>query len=479
MQNTEEYYRYCPGQEEVKISNAICFGRQRGNYPKCKDCQFRGDEKQEEGANALISADRQAIQAEKIQRENIEHLFQSETMRGIYPDTLDAEISWRLGQGIAQFLRSELRGYDRARAEMSAIVVGRDMRKSSQELADALIEGLRTGGSPAIDVGMIDTGLLYFAVNHLTCCGGVQVTGSRYPAQYNGFVVCGRNSKPISRETGLGKICKIALNTRRHSIAQTAGMEQVDLSGPYKKFVRGFLKPSGGGFNSERPLKLVIDASNGMGGRWVPLLFSDVDWLEIIRLNFEHNGEFLHDPDPLVEANLGQVKDRVLMAKADLGVCLDGDADGCVFVDDRGQTVRSDLLTALLAKYILRDEPGSSVVYDLRSSRVVYETIREAGGIARRERCSNILMKKAMADSKSVFGGGPKGYYYYRDNACCESGMLTLTSVLNVLTETGKPLSELMEPLKRYAHSGERGFENDDAGTTINKLSQKYKDAQL
>jgi len=479
VQDTEDYCRYCPGAEGVKISDAVCLGRRRSNYLKCKECRFSDGDIEVPGSGGQISPDRQAAEAEKHQRSKVESLFKAYGIRGVYPDDLDEDMAWRIGHGVSEFLRSELRGYDRARPEMSSIVVGRDMRKSSRALADALMEGLCAGGSRVIDLGMIDTGQLYFAVNHLTCCGGVQITGGHYGADYNGFKICGLKGKLVGRETGLNKICMIALNTRRHSFGEAGGIEPADLGEVYKRFVCGFFSTGGGSYNGDRPLRLVIDASNGMAGRWIPLLFSEVEWLEVIRLNFEHNGDFHHDPNPLIESNLSQLKDRVAMSKADLGVCFDGDADRCVFVDHNSRTVSSDELTALLAQYFLKESPGSSVVYDLRFSRAVSEVIRESGGVPRRERSNHAAIKKVMLDSKSIFGGQRNGRYYFRENAYCDSGILALVHVLNVLTGRGQRLDEMLEPLRRYAVSGECRFDHADPAGAIRELSTKYGDGKI
>jgi len=476
-QGEQDYYRYCPGEEHIKISNAICFGRRRVRYPKCKGCQFNDDERKPGNRLPLAVADRPLEVAEGRQRACIDRVFKAYDVRGTYPDPLDADIAWRVGHATAQFLRSELRGYDRSRPEMSTVVVGRDMRKSSPELMEALVEGLRAGSVPVIDIGLIDTPQLYFAVNHLTCCGGVQVTASHNPAQYNGFKICGPKGRPVGSDTGLGKIAKIAQNTARHN-AHLAELREADLTEPYRQFVRGFLRP-GGKYTPEKPFRVVVDASNGMAGRWVPLLFDDVDWLEIVRLNFEHNGEFVHDPNPLVAANLVQLRDRVIRSKARMGVCFDGDADRCIFVDHKGVVVRSDLVTALLAQRFLKESAASAVVYDLRCSRVVAEEIRKAGGTPRRERCGHTNLKKAMADCKGVFGGELSGHYYFRDNWYCDSAVIAFIEVLNLLTETGKRLAELIAPLNRYAHSGERNFHNDDPQGTIEELARKYADAEI
>lgn len=475
----QDYFRFCPGEERIKISNAICLGRRRTNFPKCRGCQFNDDEQKHAGGLTMPGPDRKAAEAEKIKREKIASIFKAYDIRGTYPDQLDEEAAWRIGQATATFLRSELRGYERSRTEKSAVVVGRDMRKSSPALAAALIEGLRAGGSTVIDIGLADTPLLYFAVNHLTCCGGVQVTASHNPAAYNGFKICAEKGKPVSADTGLGKICKAASNTVRHAPPQMAGLEQRDLSEPYKQFVRSFLTNAPAGYNSERPLRVVVDASNGMAGRWFPVLFGDVEWLEVTRLNFEHNGTFQHEPNPLVEANLAQLRDRMKRTRAAFGVCFDGDADRTIFVDCEGRIVPADLMTALLAGYFLKRSPGSNIVYDLRSSRVVAEEIRKAGGVPRRERAGHAMLKKTMMDAKAVFGGELSGHYYFRDNACCDSGMIAFAHVVNLLIEAGKPLHELIEPLRRYAHSGERSFHNDDKAGTIEKLAQRYKGAEI
>jgi len=480
VQKHQDYYRYCPGEERFKISDAVCLGRRRSNFPKCKGCQFNDDEKKKAaGALTLPGADRKAVETEKLKRERITAAFGADEVRGTWPEPLDEELAWRVGQAAATFLRSELRGYERSRSEKSAVVVGRDMRKSSPPLAAALIEGLRAGGSPVIDIGMVDTPQLYYAVQHLTCCGGVQVTGGHQSAAYNGFKICGEKGKPVSTDTGLGKICKAAVNTVKHAGSQMAGLEQRDLSGPYKAFVRSFLTSSSAGYGPERPMKVVVDASNGMGGRWIPILFGDVDWLEITRLNFEHNGTFAHDPDPAEEANLAQLRERMRRTRAAFGACFDGDADRVVFVDHEGQIVPADLLTALLAGAFLKKAAGASIVYDLRCSRVVPEEIRKAGGIPRRERAGHAFLQKTMMDAKAAFGGDVYGHYYFRDNGWCDSGLIAFAQVMNLLIETGQPLAELVAPLRRYARSGERCIPSDHREAAIQRLAAAHAGAEL
>ncbi|HOW73784.1 MAG TPA: phosphomannomutase/phosphoglucomutase [Phycisphaerae bacterium] len=490
-QGQEGYYRFCPGEERFKLSDAVCRGRRRGHYPKCKGCQFNEDERVGSprasiavaGAVALSSplpsAASPTARPASPKRDQIETLFKANDIRGVYPDPLSAESAWRIGMAIAQFLRSELRGYDRGRPDKSTVIVGRDMRRSSPDLAEALIGGLQAGGAAVIDIGMVDTPQLYFAVNRLVCCGGVQVTASHNPGNYNGFKVCGQKARPVSADTGLSKIGKIAKNTLRYSGTAQASRETRDLTADYKAFVRAFLKEEGHLVNGDRPFQVVVDASNGMAGRWFPVLFGDIDWLEVVPLNFEHNGEFVHEPDPIDEANLAQLRDRMVRSKADLGICFDGDADRCILVDGQGIPVRGDLVTALLAPYFLREFPNSTVVYDVRSSRVVPEEIRKGGGQPRRERCGHAFVKKTLADTRGAFAGELSGHYYFRENFFCDSAMIAFAEVLNLLNLTGQPLGELIAPLRRYASSGQITFRCQDPKATFKHLGREYADAEI
>jgi phosphomannomutase len=472
---SQDNTRYCPGEEQIRISDAICFGRQRNNFPKCKGCPFH--EKGGSVAAIVIGARRSNATAGKPQAEEanpVDALFKANDIRGRYPDPLNEDVAWRIGQAVAQFLRSELRGYDRTLPEKNTVVVGRDMRKSSPSLAASLIEGLRAGGSPVVDIGMVDTPQLYFAVHRLTCCGGVQVTGSHNPPSENGFKICSVKGRPVSVDTGLTKVYRIARHTLRHRTGPLADHSSQDLSQDYKTFVRSFLREDTLTVDAEHPLKIVIDASNGMAGRAVPLIFGDIPWLEIVRLNFEHNGEFLHDPNPLAESNLSQLCDRVLRAQAHLGVCFDGDADRMILVDHEGRPVGGDLITALLAPVFLDRYPGSTVAYDLRSSRVVPEEIRKAGGSPRPERSGHAYLKKALSDAKGSFAGELSGHYYFRDNGYCDSGMIAFAEILNLLTRTNASLHQLLAPLRRYASSPEQSFRCSNGPEIIDRVAKHY-----
>ncbi|MHC5061537.1 MAG: phosphomannomutase/phosphoglucomutase [Planctomycetota bacterium] len=398
-------------------------------------------------------------------------IFKAYDIRGLYPEQLDEEAAWKIGLAAAKFLRSLLRGYERGQANAQSLCVGRDMRTHSPPLLRALVEGMNASGSNVIDIGMIDTPQMYFAINHLGTCGGVQVTASHNGPEYNGFKISGLEAKPIGVDTGLKEIKHISTALLHTKARLTGSVEKYDLTAEYKKHVLKFLDSDIG------RVKIVVDASNGMAGRMVPLIFGDLP-IDISGINFKHDGKFKHPPDPLVEANLSELKNVVREKGADLGVCFDGDADRMMVVDEQGMNVSCDIITALLSPYFLEKHPHSTVVYDLRSSHVVQEEVIKYGGVPRRERVGHAFMKKTLRDSHAIFGGELSGHFYYRNNFYADSGMITLTHLLNVLSRKSEPLSELVRPLRRYSASGEINFEVDDKAEVMRCLARKYAEGQ-
>ena len=403
----------------------------------------------------------------------IEKVFKAYDIRGIYGEEIDEDLAWKIGHAGGQFLRSLLSGYERGQASSNRVVIGRDMRPHSEPLARAMIDGITSSGIGCVDIGLCDTPMVYFAINHLAACGGIQVTASHNPIEYNGFKVSGLKARPIGQDTGLKEIRHIVSTLRRmpQSASIASAANSVDLWSEYRGHVLKFLR-------APRRLKVVVDASNGMGGKMIPAVFGDAD-IEIIPLNFEIGGGFVHPPNPLVDANLAQVKSAVVEHSADLGICLDGDADRCMFVDENGASIRCDLITALLAEHFLKDSPGAMVVYDLRSSRVVAEAIRDAGGVPRRGRVGHAYMKKAMADGHGVFGGELSGHFYFRDNFNCDSGAIAFATVLSVIASQERPFSELVAPLARYSHSGEMNFEVEDKDAKMKEVAETFGDAEI
>ncbi|MFG0327588.1 MAG: phosphomannomutase/phosphoglucomutase [Phycisphaerales bacterium JB037] len=403
-------------------------------------------------------------------------VFKAYDIRGKYGDLLTDQMGWQIGFGTSRYLLEDAAAAGETTPMMHNIVVGRDMRVSSPTLSERLISGIVAHGGHVIDVGMVDTPFIYFAVNYLDCAGGVMVTASHNPPEYNGFKISKRRAKPVGEATGLGEIRKYAaMSDRLGDLPAKGRIEQRDLWDAYIEHVREFLDLGG------KSLKIVVDASNGMAGTAVPKVFgkkgAEVEGLEIIELNFDNTrGEFAHEPNPLVPANLEQLREAVVREGAHLGVCFDGDADRCAIVDEKGGIVGCDHLTALLARGFLADNPGAPVIYDLRSSKAVEEEIRGAGGVPIRSRVGHVFMKQLMADRGAVFGGELSGHFYFRDNFNADSGVIAMATVLGTVAREGKPVSELIAPIARYAQSGEINFEIEEKDEALAEVEAEFLD---
>ena len=406
----------------------------------------------------------------------IEKIFKAYDVRATYPNPLNEEMAWKVGHATAQFLkrsRQNLAPEQRVKME-DTIVVGRDMRPSSPDLARALSDGIRSVGLNVIDVGMVDTSFIYFAINDFDAVGGIMTTASHNPVQYNGFKISGPKARPIGAASGLEDIKRIAMTLRVGNTGLKGKYYESDLWREYRAHVLGFLELEG-------KIRVVVDASNGMAGKMIPAVFGDVKDLQIIPLNFEITGSFVHDPNPLVEANLQQLKDKVTDSVPDLGACFDGDADRCMFVDEKGTTIGCDMITALIARDFLQMEEnkGSAIVYDLRSSHVVADEVTAAGGVPKRDRVGHAFLKKTLAETKAVFGGELSGHFYFRDNFFADSGAIAFARLVSILSRESKTLSELIAPLKRYAQSGEINFHVEDKDAKIRELAELYKKAKV
>src|ERR1700722_19805542 len=407
----------------------------------------------------------------------IEKIFKAYDVRATYPNPLNEDAAWKVGHATGQFLkrsRQNLPADQRVKLE-DTIVVGRDMRPHSPALAGALTEGIRSTGMNVIDVGMVDTSFIYFAINHLDAVGGVMTTASHNPIQYNGFKISGPKAKPIGAASGLDDIKRISATLQRVGQTGLSGqLTQQDLWAEYRKHVLQFLQ-------LKRPVKVVIDASNGMAGKMVPAIFDNIPNLQIIPLLFEITGSFTHEPNPLVEENLAALKALIAREKPDIGVCFDGDADRCMFVDEHQKTIGCDIITALVAKDFLErpENKGSAIVYDLRSSHVVADEVKAAGGVPRRDRVGHAFIKKTMSETKAVFGGELSGHFYFRDNFFADSGAIAFARVLSVLSVQPKALSQLIAPLRKYSQSGEVNFQVEDKDGKIRELADAYKKGQV
>jgi len=395
-------------------------------------------------------------------------VFQAYDVRATYPKPLHAKLAWQIGYGAARYLIEHAEGEGHDDPMMRHIVVGRDMRLSSPELSTALKQGMRDFGASVIDVGLVDTPFIYFAINYLGCCGGVQTTASHNPANYNGFKVSRIGARPVGMTSGLEEIRRHAAMAAADKVTPAGGREEErDLWTPYSAHVRQFIAPSL--LDGSHRLKIVIDASNGMAGVMIPKVFDDVPGLEIVRLNFETDGTFVHDPNPLVASNLDQLREAVTRERADLGICFDGDADRCVVVDERAAIVGCDHLTAWLAGRFLAEAPTSAIVYDLRSSHSLAEMVKEAGWRPVRSRVGHVFMKERMRENDAIFGGELSGHFYF------DSGAIALACVLSGLAGADGPMSAQIDPARRrYCQSGEINFKTEDKDVALDDLRRAY-----
>ncbi len=407
-------------------------------------------------------------------------VFKAYDIRATYPKPLNEKLAWHIGHGAAEFLLREAAAQGFADPMMRHIVMGRDMRRSGPALADALAQGMQDAGADVIDIGLVDTPAVYFAINHFGCAGGVQVTASHNPADYNGFKISGIRARPIGQDTGLAEIQRLAALVEREKCEPRGGRRETrDIWSAYRDHLLQRLNPRT--LDGSRTLRVAIDASNGMAGAMVPKVFDGVPGLRIDPIHFDHaKGTFVHDPNPLVEANLADVRARVVATKADFGVCFDGDADRCMVIDERGEPVGCDLLLAVILGRFLRESPGASVVYDLRSSRCVPEAIREAGGVPVESRVGHVFMKAKLAQTRAPVGGELSGHFYFQDMFSTDSGARAFIAVINALIDGGgRPLSELVKPFRRYSQSGEINFENEDKLGAIAALRRAHPAARV
>jgi len=399
-------------------------------------------------------------------------VFKAYDVRAVYPDPLCEETARRIGVATGRLMLAEADG-------PTTMVVGHDMRLSSPSLVKALKEGLLEIGCDVVDVGLVDTPFIAFAVNHLNAIGGIQTTASHNPAQYNGFKICRVKAKPVGMGTGLEKIQAMVENQLEDTIAAVRGSEKsVDLWDAYRDHVFTYLDSriqSG-----EITIRAAVDASNGMAGTMVPKLFSDVKGLELIEINFENDkGVFVHEPNPLVDANLQQTIDAVKEHNCHLGICFDGDADRCMVVDEQGSIVGCDLVTAWLAPKFLANEEQGSIVYDLRSSHAVSKSIESAGGSSVRSRVGHVYMKQAMAEHDAAFGGELSGHFYFRDNFYADSGAMAFAAVVTALANSESPMSEQITPHQQFSQSGEINFESDDKDAAMAMLVAAFPEATV
>jgi phosphomannomutase len=388
---------------------------------------------------------------------SLDTIFKAYDIRGTYPDQLDAGICRRIGGAFARF------------AGAPTILMARDMRPSGEELCAAFAEGATAQGVDVVDLGLASTDLIYFASGKLDAPGAM-FTASHNPAGYNGIKLCLAGAKPVGEDSGLVEIK--AMTADPPPPATTRGsLSERDVLAEYAAHVRSFVD-----VDSLKPLKVVADTANGMGGYVAPMVFDGLPF-DVEYLFQELDGTFPNHPaDPIQVENLKDLQAKVLETGADIGLAFDGDADRVFLVDERAQPVSGSLTTALLAQGILAKAPGETVLHNLICSKSVPEVIRESGGTPVRTRVGHSFIKAVMAETGAIFGGEHSGHYYFRDNWRADSGIIAALVVLAQLSEAGVSLSELRRPFERYAASGEINTKVADQKAAMEKVAAAYPD---
>ncbi|MCP4836157.1 MAG: phosphomannomutase/phosphoglucomutase, partial [Phycisphaera sp.] len=404
-------------------------------------------------------------------------VFKAYDVRAIYPRPLNEKIAWQVGHAAARYLLDSAAEAGRLDPMGRTVIVGRDMRSSSGALRDALVEGLRDAGARVIDVGLVDTPMVYFAINHLDAAGGIQVTASHNAAKYNGFKISGRDARPIGTGSGLEEIKRLAaMADRQRTQPAGGGLEDRDLWPAYREFLLERLDPKL--LDGGRRLKVVVDAAGGMAGEMVTKVFKGVPGLDLIPRSFEMSGDFEGEPNPLIESNLDALRAAVVEQKADFGVYFDGDADRCRLVDDKGVAAGCDHLFAWMADTRLRARKGGAYIFDLRSSRVVPETIAKRGGTPVECRVGHVFMKAALREHDAVLGGELSGHFYFEDHFGTDSGARTFIEICNLVAGGTAPVSDRMAAFTKYATTGEVNFKVESTEEALECVHAEFSDAE-
>jgi phosphomannomutase len=388
-------------------------------------------------------------------------VFKAYDVRGLYPSELDEVGAYAVGRAYVEEF------------EPRKIVVGRDMRITSPSMAEAVIRGASDAGSEVVDVGMIGTEMLYFGVGELDADGGVMVTASHNPKDYTGMKIVRRGALPVGGDSGLLEIRDRALTLSGHDRGQTPTLsETVDIYPAFVERVLSFVT-----VEEIKPLRVVIDAGNGMAGAMLPPILERLP-VQAVRCFFEPDGSFPnHEPNPLLPENREFVMSKVREEKADLGIAFDGDADRCFFVDDTGEFVPGDFVTALLAESMLEKEPGAKIIYDVRASWAVPDVVEKHGGSALVNRVGHAFIKERMRKEGALFGGEVSGHYYFRDFNQADSGTIPALLMLELVSKRGEPLSEILRPFtERYFITGELNTPVPDVALKLQELKEHFAD---
>ena len=389
--------------------------------------------------------------------------FKAYDIRGQLPHEINSEIAYRIGNATAEYLSAK------------KMILGRDIRASSKELSESMASGLIDAGVDVIDIGECGTENVYYATGELKSCGGIMVTASHNPSDYNGFKIVSENAKPISSETGLLDIRKIAESDKR-LISETRGnIEQRDLNQSYVKKILSFIDPV-----SLSKLKVVMNPGNGGAGIYAELISKNMP-IEIIKLNFDPDSSFPNGiPNPMLEENRASTSQAVIDNKADVGIAWDGDFDRCFFFDEKGNFVEGYYLVGLLAKSFLNKDHKEKVIYDPRLTWNTIDVVERYGGDAIQCQSGHSFIKKSMRDNNAVYGGEMSAHHYFRDFYYCDSGMIPWLLILEMISKEKMPLSQMIQKYReRYPVSGEINLKVSNSKTIIDSIKEYYLDDAL
>ena len=389
-------------------------------------------------------------------------IFKAYDIRGVYPEQINKEIAYKIGYALAHKMKPH------------SIAIGRDMRVSSDELFEGLAAGINDMGVDVVDLGLISTDGLYFAVGRHGYDGGVMITASHNPAQYNGLKICKKNAEPLSGQDGLNQLLKLIQEDKLPSKNPSRGVVvRKDINDGYAAHCLDFIDQS-----KIRPYKIVIDAGNGMAGATLPPVIDQLP-LEVTRLFFDLDGRFPNHPaSPIEPENLVELVGTMAEEDADFGVAFDGDADRMFLVDRYGNQVGGDMVTALVAKSLLKKNPGETILYNLICSRAVPELVLKMGGTPVRTRVGHALIKPLMKEHNAIFGGEHSGHFYFRDNWFADSGLIAFLVCLELMSEENRELHDLIAEINPYHRSGEINTRVESASDSIEKVAQVFTDGQ-
>jgi phosphomannomutase len=394
-------------------------------------------------------------------------IFKAYDIRGLYGSDIDATLAEQLGRAFARVI-GELE--DKPTAELR-LGLGRDMRLTAPELAEAYCKGMCSEGSTVLDAGEVGTEMLYYLVGSRELDGGLMCTASHNPQRYTGAKLVKRGAIALSGDAGIGDM-RAKLDEGLGDAPGGGSVESVQLYDEFQEAALKFIDPS-----VVKPMRVVVDGGNGMAGPMVGPLLRRLG-LDLIETYFEPDGRFPdHEPNPLLPENREFIMREVVRQEAELGIAWDGDADRCFFIDDHGEFVDGDFLTALLAESMFEKNPGATILYDVRASRAVADVAEKAGGRALMNRVGHAFFKTRMREEHAVFGGEVSGHYYFHDFYCADSGTIPALLILELLSTRGKRMSELLEPYRsKYFISGEINSEVSDGEAKIEELASKYED---